>query len=103
MHTAIGTYGSGTRVVVSTSKPPDASHCTDHTVLFYDDERFLLNNLAEYVGSALCADERAVVVATPEHRAETEARLRQAGMDLSTAAAERRYVALDARETLDRI
>jgi signal transduction histidine kinase len=74
----------------------------EHVVMFYDDERFLLDTLSGYIGTALHAGQRAVVVATPEHRAAAELRLRALGIDVDAAVARHQYVACDARELLGR-
>ena len=49
------------------------------------------------------AEGAAIVIATPEHRAEFESRLTQAGADLAAARADGRYLTLDAAGTLREI
>ena len=83
---------SGTRVVES----------AEHVVMFYDDDRFLLDSLVGFVAPALQTGQRAVIVATPEHRAGAEARLSALGIDVTEALASGRYIAADARHTLAR-
>jgi hypothetical protein len=39
-----------------------------HEVLFYSDETMLLNNLTQFIGTALKAGNAAIVVATEAHR-----------------------------------
>src|ERR1051326_8667951 len=80
-------------------RPPESS---EHVVMFYDDENFLLDSLVGFIGAALRGGQRGIVVATPEHRAGAEARLAALGISVSEARAEGQYVALDASETLAR-
>jgi len=71
-----------------------------HSVQFYEEDRFLLEELSRFIGAALGAGEAGVVIATPDHRAALEQRLRERGLDLRRATAEGRFVAVDAAETL---
>ena len=71
-----------------------------HSVQFYEEDSFLLEELSRFVGAALGAGEAGVVIATPSHRAELEQQLRERGLDLRRATAEGRFVAVDAAETL---
>jgi excisionase family DNA binding protein len=74
----------------------------EHLVLFYDADPFLLDSVADFLGSALGSGQRAVMVATPVHRAGTLDRLEKLGIDLSRARREGRLVELDAHQTLGR-
>ncbi|MDP9363167.1 MAG: PAS domain-containing protein, partial [Chloroflexota bacterium] len=80
----------------------DDRNCA-HTVQFYDDDAFLLDELGRFVGSALGAGHGAVVVATEGHQAGLAERLRERGVDLALAAGQGRYVSLDAAETLPKL
>jgi PAS domain S-box-containing protein len=71
-----------------------------HSVQFYGDDTFLINDLSRYIGAALGAGDAGIVVATREHRDRLDLRLRKSGLDISRAAKQGRYVALDAAETL---
>src|SRR6266536_2972432 len=51
----------------------------DHFVMFYEADSFLVDGVVDFIGPALKAGERAIVVATPEHRAGIEAGLRADG------------------------
>ncbi len=75
----------------------------EHFVQFYEADQPLFDSLASFIGGGLTAGEPGIVVATPEHRAELERRLRATGIDLDAARAAGAYVALDADETLSRI
>lgn len=74
-----------------------------HVVQFYGHDGELAGRVADYLRGALGDGGVAIVIATPEHRSEFEARLAQAGADLATARADGTYLTLDARETLREI
>ncbi|HET9016768.1 MAG TPA: ATP-binding protein [Thermomicrobiaceae bacterium] len=78
----------------------DAPH--RHTVQFYQDDGYLLDELARFVGAALGAGDAAVVIATESHRSHLGVRLRALGLDPEQAERQGRYVPLDAAEVLDR-
>jgi hypothetical protein len=71
-----------------------------HVVQFYGRDEDLAGSVADYLLGALEAGGVAVVIATAEHRRAFEARLAEAGVDLSAAADSRAYLAVDARETV---
>jgi PAS domain S-box-containing protein len=71
-----------------------------HVVQLYENDGFLVDALSRFVGAGLGAGDTTIVIATPPHRDGVESRLRARGVDLGLARAERRYVALDAAETL---
>ena len=74
-----------------------------HVVQFYGHDKELAERVPDYLRGALDGEGVAIVIATPEHLSEFEARLAQAGADLAAARADGRYVTLDARETLREI
>jgi hypothetical protein len=74
-----------------------------HVVQFYGHDRELAERVPDYLRGALDGGGVAIVIATPEHRSELEARLAQAGADLAAARADGTYLTLDARETLREI
>jgi signal transduction histidine kinase len=76
----------------------DTSH--EHTVQFYAEDSFLVDMVSRFVGTALGAGDVAVVIATKAHRDGVAARLKSRGLDVSKAAQQGRYAALDAGETL---
>src|SRR3984957_6679832 len=76
---------------------------TAHVVQFYGEDRFLLDELSRFIGSALGAGKPAVVIATREHREGLNERLRASGLDPARAVAQGRYLPLDAAETLSQI
>lgn len=75
---------------------------TEHFVQFYEADAVLVEAVADYIGAALGAGEAGIVVATPSHRMDVEARLAARGLDLAAARASGSYVPLDAAETLAR-
>jgi signal transduction histidine kinase len=80
----------------------DAPDSHRHAVQFYEDDRFMVDGLARFVGSALGAGDSAVVIATGPHREALAARLKARGLDVDGAGRDGRYIALDAAETLAR-
>ena len=75
----------------------------DHVVQFYGHDEELAEQVVRYLLEALGGGGVAVVIATPEHRREFEARLTRAlggGADLAAAQASGTYLALDASETV---
>jgi excisionase family DNA binding protein len=71
-----------------------------HVVQFFESDAFLFDRVTEFVGSALRHGGAGIVIATEEHRAGIEAALLASGVDLDHARTSKRYVALDAAETL---
>jgi DcmR-like sensory protein len=72
----------------------------DHVVQFYGHDGELAERVSGYLRGALEGGGVAVVIATPEHRDEFEARLEQAGIDLAAARDDGAYLTLDAAGTL---
>ena len=71
-----------------------------HVVQFYEQDAFLLDAVAAFVGEALNAGGAGIVIATPEHRDGIALRLHASGVDVAGASASGQYVALDAAATL---
>jgi MEDS: MEthanogen/methylotroph, DcmR Sensory domain len=74
-----------------------------HVVQFYGHDGELAERVAGYLRGALEDGGVAIVIATPEHRREFEARLASAGVDLAAARDGRAYLALDASETVQKL
>jgi DNA-binding NarL/FixJ family response regulator len=70
-----------------------------HNVVFYSDDRTLLDNVTRFVGAALRAGSSAVVVATESHRESFLSSLKAYG-DLGAAIEQGRYITLDAVDTI---
>ena len=73
-----------------------------HAVQLYEQESYLLDSVADHLGSALATDSAGILIATLPHRHGVAQRLSARGLDVVGAGAQGRYVALDARETLSR-
>lgn len=74
----------------------------EHLAQFYESDSFLLDALSDYIGTALRANDAAIVVATPEHREDLEARLQANGLNLAAVRDAGRYSSVDAADTLAR-
>jgi hypothetical protein len=73
----------------------------EHGVLFYEDDPFLMDTEAGFVGSALAAHQHGVIVVTPRQRAGVDIRL--ASLGIAAACIDGLYRAIDARQMLGRI
>ncbi len=87
---------------------PPLAHWGDHkhpahVVQFYGEDRFLIDELSRFIGTALGAGQAAVVIATKEHRKGLARKFETWGLDPAKAIAQGRYVVLDAAETLAKI
>jgi PAS domain S-box-containing protein len=74
-----------------------------HVLQFYEDEAFLVDAAARFVGAALGGGDAAVIIATSAHQHRLDAVLHARGLDLTIARAESRYVTLDASATLAKV
>src|SRR5215212_2080004 len=72
----------------------------EHFVQFYEDDSFLIESVAGYVGIGLEAGEGSVIIATRDHRIAIQKKLKARGINLAAARASGQFVALDAAETL---
>ncbi len=77
-----------------------ASDQPEHVVQFYQDDKFLIDAVSGFVGSALAAGDATVLIATAAHREGIEKVLRKRGLEIGQAARQGRFIALDATETL---
>jgi len=71
-----------------------------HEAGFYSDDASLLDDLTQFIGTALKAGNAAIVVATESHRKSLLPRLQAHGVDIATAIEQGRYISMDAAETL---
>ena len=71
----------------------------EHGVQFYSQDKFLIEELTEYIGNALCAGHAAIVVCTEAHRESLLDHL-SVGVTVPTLIAQGRLVVLDARQML---
>jgi len=72
----------------------------EHVVQFYERDETLALAVASFLGAGLAAGEKALVVATPPHRATFDAVLVAAGIDVAGAIATGQYISLDAAGVL---
>jgi hypothetical protein len=86
-------------VVVGTENLNDGHH----VVQFFGHDGELAERVSDYLLGAIDGGGVAIVIATPEHRSEFEARLAKAGVDLAAAREDGGYLALDAGETLRKL
>lgn len=75
---------------------------SDHIVQFYEDEDFLCEVVARFLGTGLVAGESLVVIATEPHRQAFCRGLESKGFDVERACATGRLTLLDVQETLSR-
>jgi PAS domain S-box-containing protein len=73
----------------------DEASAHHHAVQFYEDERFLVERVAEFLAAGAREGEPCVVIATEEHNAAFAARLRALGVDAEPV------TFLDARTTME--
>jgi signal transduction histidine kinase len=71
-----------------------------HGVQFYSQDKFLLEELGEYIGNVLRAGDAAVVVATEQHRDGLLPWLTAQGLDVGALLEKGRFVAMDAEQVL---
>ena len=71
-----------------------------HSVQFYREDSFLLDELGCFIGDALREGNVGVVIATKTHRSGLAQKLQTSDLDLAQAVSEGRYIALDAFDTL---
>jgi MEDS: MEthanogen/methylotroph, DcmR Sensory domain len=71
-----------------------------HEAGFYSDDRYLLDDLAEFIGAALMVRNAVIVVVTESHRDSLLQRLQAYGSDIGAALEQGRYISLDAADTL---
>src|SRR5690348_16803363 len=80
--------------------PETSQQLPRHAVQFYSDTTFLVDSLSRFMGSVMGAGDSGVVIARPFIREQLASRLAGRGFDLAKAAAQGRYAALDAAQTL---
>lgn len=73
-----------------------------HSVQFYSDDSFLLEELSRFIGSALGAGDAGIVIGTKAHREGIALRLKALGLEIVPVIQQGRYIALDAAETLSK-
>ena len=71
-----------------------------HEAGFYSEDRWLLDDVTQFVGAALKAGNAAAVIATESHRISLVQRLHAEGIDIEAALNEGRCIALDVADCL---
>ena len=71
-----------------------------HEAGFYSDDRWFLEDVTQFIGTALKAGNAAIVAATESHRNSLLPNLRAYGLDIGAAIEEGRYIACDAAYVL---
>ncbi len=79
-----------------------ATHKAEHIVQFYQDDKFLIDAVSGFVGSALAAGDAALLIATGAHREGVELVLKKRGLEIGQAARQGRFITLDATDTLSK-
>jgi DNA-binding NarL/FixJ family response regulator len=73
---------------------------TRHEAGFYSDDRFFLDNVAQFIATALKAGSAGIVVATESHRTSLLLKLQAHGVDIATAIEKGTYISVDAADAL---
>jgi PAS domain-containing protein len=71
-----------------------------HVVQFYENDAFLVEKTAQFIGSALELGNSGIIIATKEHRDAVARALHRRGFDIDAAQKRGNYHALDAAKTL---
>ena len=92
------------RPLEASSSSPTLAEPTarEHLVQFFENDGFLVESVARFIGEGLGGGDGALVIATRAHREALEERLEAQGIDLTGVQARGRYVALDALELLSK-
>jgi DNA-binding NarL/FixJ family response regulator len=88
------------RGVVLPSSPQKVRIAGRHVAGFYSDDRFVLDDLTQFIGDALKAGNAAIVVATKSRRDSLLPRLQAYGLDIGTAIEQGRYISADAADAV---
>jgi DNA-binding NarL/FixJ family response regulator len=71
-----------------------------HEVRFYSDDRWFVDDLTQFIGTALKAGNAVIVVVTQPHRDDLPSSLQAQGSDIGAAIEQGTYIPLDAADTL---
>lgn len=75
---------------------------SEHLVQFYETDVFLLDMVAEFIGSGLRSGDAAMVIARDAHREGIDVLLQASGLNLATARTCGQYVSIGSAKTLSR-
>ncbi|HLL60667.1 MAG TPA: MEDS domain-containing protein [Candidatus Nitrosocosmicus sp.] len=73
---------------------------SEHLVQFYQDEKYLMNSLINYIGKGITKGDSCIIIATKEHRDNLKVYLHNIGINIADLETHNKYIALDAEETL---
>jgi DNA-binding NarL/FixJ family response regulator len=85
---------------VAPLSPHNAPVVDHHEVVFYSDDRQLLDRLSQFIAVALKAGNSAIVIATESHRDGLVRMLQAYGLEIGAVIEQGRYIALDAADTV---
>ena len=74
----------------------------DHVVQIYENDEILINALAGFVGDGINSGDACVIIATPEHIALLDNKLKEHGLYIDALITDNRYIPVDAEETLSK-
>ena len=94
MSSSVSSAGEGKSVLSHAAEKPE------HVVQFYQDDKFLIDSVSGFIGSALAAGDATVLIATSAHLQGVEQVLKKRGLEIGQAARQGRFFALDATGTL---
>jgi len=94
-----GTTAEGERLAEGRLPPPSLPH---HTVQFYEDDEFVCDAVAKFLGEGAALGDSLVVIATGPHRNALCRRLESQGIDVGALQSDGRLFLLDAEESLAR-
>lgn len=80
-----------------------SSEDSQHIVRFYENDEFLIESIASYLGGALGMGGAGILIASADHRSAIESAIRAFGLDVDAIKAAGRFVAEDAEAILARI
>ncbi len=99
MHGTNTENSNSSRLINKSSWSHHGDH--EHGVQFYSQDKFLIEELSEYIGSALQAGDAAIVVSTEQHRNSLLQWLSARGIDIAGLVEQGRFQMMDARQLLE--
>jgi len=93
-----GDHVSGTKV--ANLPLHNAEIVGHHEVVFYSEDRQLLDKLSQFIATALKAGNAAIVIATESHQHSLVRSLQASGLDVEAAIEQGRYIARDAANAI---
>ena len=86
--------------IITWPHPQSLETPSHHEAGFYSDQRAFLENVTQFIATALDVSNAAIVVATESHRDSLLSKLEARGSGIGTAVNQGRYMTLDAAEVL---